>query len=247
MPSLFGPDLAALQADMARALLSGRYDGLAAAVQSGPITAEEALGVHRNTALHGLVNALRLDHPTVDALVGADFFDQAARAFIDAHPPTGAWLAGYGEAFADFLAGHGPAGELPYLADVARFDFALEQVGGAVSGLDGPALDLGAARLTLDGSLRLIALHYPAPAIRDAIREDEDRLADLDLRPCRHDLALWRLADGVGVRPIVPASAAFLAAVIAGQDPGDGLAEADLDALQSEVFAAPFVRLSLKT
>ena len=100
-------ELAALQARMAEALRSGRYASLAGAVRPGRIPAEEALAVHRNTALHGLINALRLSHPTVDALVGEDFFDQAARAFIEAQPPSSAWLTGYGEGFADFLQSYG--------------------------------------------------------------------------------------------------------------------------------------------
>lgn len=237
-------ELAALQAAMAEALASGRYDALAGHVRPGPIAPDEALAVHRNTALHGLINALRLGHPTVDALVGADFFDQAARAFVQAHPPASAWLTGYGEAFADFLEGYGPVRDLPYLPDAARLDFAIEAVGGRAEGLGGAALDLGEAMLTLDGSLRLVELDYPVAAIRDAIEQDEARLAALDMRPRRHALALWRRADGVGLRALSPTSAAFLQAVIEGRDPSEALAGADLGALQTEVFAAPFVRLS---
>jgi hypothetical protein len=241
------PDLASLQAETARALLSGRYDALSGWVQPGPITAEEALAVHRNTALHGLINALRLSHPTVDALVGEDFFDQAARAFVQAHPPASAWLTGYGEGFAAFLEGYEPVRDLPYLADVARFDFAIEAVGGHAAGLSGPVLDLGEAVLTLDASLSLVALDYPAGFIRDALNQDEDRLAELDMRPRPHVLALWRLPDGVGLRRLTPLSARVLEAMLAGEDPGDLLeGEVDLDALAAEVFAAPFARLSPK-
>lgn len=242
------PDLAELQSRMAAALLSGVYDTLAGDIQPGPIHAEEALGVHRGTVLHGLVNALRLSHPTVKALVGEDFFDQAARAFVLAEPPPGAWLTGYGEGFAAFLRGYDLAADLPYLADVARFDFAIEAVGGEAAGLPGAALDLGAAVLTLDASLRLVELDYPAASIRDAIAVDEERLAALDMRPRRHALALWRLEDGVGLRALQPLSAALVGAVLAGRDPGDLLGEdADLDALTADVFTAPFARVSLKT
>jgi hypothetical protein len=241
-----GRELAALQAEMAEALLSGVDGATADRIAPGPITAEEALAVHRNTALHGVVHALRLAHPTVDALIGEEFFGVAARDFVRAHPPTSAWLTGYGEGFAGFLETYAPLGELPYLADVARFDFAVEQIGGQAAGLDGAMLDLGAAVLTLDASLRLIALHYPAAAIRDAIADDE-RLAELDVGAHRQVLALWRLADGAGLRLLSPAAAAFLAAMLAGEDPAEGLAEADLDALKTDVFAAPFAHLSLKT
>jgi hypothetical protein len=239
-------ELAALQAAMAEALLSGRAEAVTPSIEPGPITTTEALAVHRNTAMHGLVNALRLSHPTVDALVGEDFFDQAARDFVQAFPPASAWLTGYGEGFADFLAGYAPVRELPYLADVARFDFAIEAVGGEALGLDGAALDLGQAVLILDGSLRLLDLDYPAAVIRDAI-DDEEALAALDMSPRRHGLALWRLYDGVGLRPLGAVSAAVLSALLAGEDPSEWLSQgADPDGLQAEVFTAPFVRLCLK-
>ena len=113
-------ELAALQAEMAQALLAGRFGEVEARLQPGLIQAEEALSVHRDTALGGLVNALNLSFPTVLALVGEDFFDQAALAFALQSPPSGAWLTGYGEGFAGFLETYEFAQDLPYLADVAR-------------------------------------------------------------------------------------------------------------------------------
>jgi hypothetical protein len=240
-------DLAALQDRLAQALLDGDLDAVAPAVRRGPILADEALSVHRNTALHGLVNALRLSHPTVDALVGEAFFDQAALAFARAHPPAGAWLTGYGAGFAAFLQTYGPAADLPYLADVARFDFAVEAVAGLACGVDGASVDLGEAVLTLDASLTLIPLDYPAAAIRDALDQDEDALGRIDMRPRRHGLAIWRLADGAGLRVLSPVSADVLAGLMQDGDleavVGD---ESDLTLLQTEVFAAPFVRIAAK-
>jgi hypothetical protein len=240
-------ELAALQAEMASALLAGRFDGVAARLRPGPIPIEEGLSVHARTALGGLANALRLSHPTVAALVGEAFFEQAARAFVRSAPPVSAWLTGYGEGFAGFLAAYAPAQGLPYLADVARFDFAVEAVAGAPQGQAGPALDLGEAVLTLDASLRLVELDYPADAIRDALAEDEERLAGLDMRPRRRALALWRLPDGAGLRRLSPISAALVRATLDGGDLSDFDApEADLAVLSTEVFRAPFARLSPK-
>jgi len=240
-------ELAALQAEMAQALLAGRFQAVEPRLQPGLIRAGEALSVHRDTALGGLVNALSLSFPTVLALVGEDFFDQAALAYVEQSPPSSAWLTGYGAGFADFLATYEFAEDLPYLADVARFDFAVEQVGLAAEGEDGRALDLGEAILTLDASLELVELDYPADAIRDAIREDEERLAQIDMRRRRRTLALWRLPDGVGLRPLSSAPAAFAKGALDGRDLSDVEApEEDLAALSAEVFSAPFARLSLK-
>lgn len=240
-------DLAALQAQMAQALFAGRFEAVEAQVQPGPILAGEALTVHRDTALGGLVHALRLSHPTVVALVGEDFFAQAARAFVERSPPSSAWLTGYGEGFSDFLAAYEWAVGLPYLADVARFDFAVDQVANAAHGEDGPALDLGEAVLTLDASLHLIELGYPVDAIRDALAENEERLAEIDMRRQRRTFALWRLPDGAGLRRLSPVPAGFVNAVLDGDASQFEAPEDELAALSAEVFSAPFARLSLKT
>ena len=240
------PDLAQLQTRMAEALFHGRCDGLSAQILPGPIAADEALGLHRNTALHGLVNALRLTYPTVDALVGAEFFDQAALAFAQAHPPASPWLTGYGSTFAAFLAAYAPADGLPYLPDAARLDAAIEAVAHQSLGCDGPAFDLGGVLLTLDASLRLVDLDHPAAALRDALDAGDDAaLAALDMAPRRHALALWRTPAGAALRPLSPLSAAFLDALLHGGDLEALLTGGDPAVLQTEVFAAPFARLAI--
>jgi hypothetical protein len=240
-------DLAGLQTRMAEGLLSGQYGGLEAEVLIGPIDAAEALGLHRNTALHGLINALRLSHPTVDGLVGEAFFDQAALAFAQEQPPAGVCLTGYGQGFAAFLRTYEFAAGLPYLADVARLDFALEAVAGQSVGQDGLELDLGQVLLTLDASLRIIALDYPAAAIRDAVEDDEDALGLIDMTCRRHALALWREPGGAALRPLGPFAAAFLEALLDGGDLEAVLSDGgDLAQLQSDIFAAPFARLATK-
>ena len=237
-------DLAGLQGAMAQGLLTGRYGPLEGRFLPGPVLPCEALAIHRNTALHGLVNALRLSCPTVDALVGEAFFDQAALAFIEDSPPATVWLTGYGCGFADFLASYEFAADLPYLADVARLDFAVEAVAGQALGQEGLQFDLGAARLTLDASVRTVALDYPALAIREALETDEAALAAIDITPRRHALALWRGADGARVRLLGPLPAAFLQALLDGGDIDSVLAGGgDVSALQSEIFAAPFARI----
>ena len=240
-------ELAALQAQIAEALLTGGFSELEGRLHPGLIGAADALSVHRDTAIGGLVNALKLSFPTVVALVGEDFFDQAALAFVLDAPPTRAWLTGYGEGFAAFIEAYEPARELPYLADVARFDFAVDQMAGSAAGEDGPSLDLGETVLTLDASLRLVDLDYPADAIRDALDEDEERLAQIDMRRRRRTLALWRLPDGVSLRPLSPVSAAFVTAMLDGDASGFEAPEEALAILSDELFSAPFARLALKT
>jgi Putative DNA-binding domain len=89
------------------------------------------LAVYRDTARTTLGNALALTYPAVLRLVGADFFAGAAQAYIDAQLPQGGCLNDYGSDFpatlAPFVARHAPAAPLDYLADVARFEWAVNR------------------------------------------------------------------------------------------------------------------------
>jgi hypothetical protein len=240
-------DLATWQTQMAEGLIAGCYGALADAVLIGPINAYAALDIHRANALGGLVKALRLSLPTVEILVGEAFFEQSALTFAQARPPTSPWLTRYGAEFPAFLADYEGARALPYLPDVARLDLAIEAVGQDALGRDGATLDLGSAVITLDASLRVLALAYPAVDIRDAVEADDEALAALDVTPRPQVVALWRSADGASLQSLSPLAAAFLCAVLTGGDIEAALSSGgDLADLQSDVFSAPFVRLTLK-
>src|SRR5476651_119238 len=86
---------------------------------------EARLAIHRHHIARSLANALAGTFPTVQALVGADFFRRIAGAFVARHPPTQPVLAEYGSDFAGFLAAEEAMHGLPYLADMARLDWAL--------------------------------------------------------------------------------------------------------------------------
>ena len=124
-----------------RASLVDRDDGAIAALLADGVTADR-LNIYRNTFVTGVTKALRLTYPAVHRLVGAEFFEGAAAIFIAQHPPQAAWLDEYGAEFADFVRDFEPAASLPYLADVARLEWAVSR---ALHAADEPPLDLQAA------------------------------------------------------------------------------------------------------
>lgn len=116
------------------------------------------------------VAALGNTFATVQALVGEDFFAAMARFYVDATPATSANLHALGADFPDFIAGFAPANDLPYLADVARLDWAcwlafLADDAEAVqpAALAGFAPDaLESLTLTLHPALQLVqSAHWP--------------------------------------------------------------------------------------
>jgi hypothetical protein len=83
--------------------------------------------VYRNNVAASLTDALATGFPVVERLVGRAFFRAMAGVFLRAHPPEDPRLQLWGGRFPGFLAGFGPAAQLPYLPDVARLELGLRQ------------------------------------------------------------------------------------------------------------------------
>jgi Putative DNA-binding domain len=112
--------LADYQDAFAQALLA--EDPRFAAPELAHLIAQPGFAVYRNTVLKGCIDALQANFPAVARLVGEEWFRAAAAVYARRELPTVPTLLSYGRTFPHFLAGFEPAGELPYLADIARVD-----------------------------------------------------------------------------------------------------------------------------
>jgi hypothetical protein len=131
--------LAALQARMSGALLAAAPAAqlLPEACFAGAQRGAVGLRVHRNTVLGALANALRLSHAAVDRLVGEAFFDRMAVGYARAAPPRAPQLDEYGEGFSAWIAGFPGTEALPYISELARFEWALSELGRRCVAADG--------------------------------------------------------------------------------------------------------------
>ena len=226
------PTLESLQAGMAAALLAADAAGQAMpeALFSGAHTGAVGLRVHRNTVLGALANALRLGFAAVDKLVGEAFFDRMAVEYARAMPPRAPQLDEYGSGFPAFIAGFPGTESLPFLRELAQFEWQFAELARcrAAPESSGPSLQLeGSVRLHFTAPLRLHASRYPVEQLRAAILADNaPALAGIDLSPGDYQYALWRTDDGVNVRSLSAASARFLAAVYERADGAAALAAA---------------------
>ncbi len=228
------PTLAEWQRDLAAHALHG--DAAAAArlrptLAAGPVPAEEALEIHASTVHHALYSALRQRVPTVEALVGEDFLRELVRDFARQHPPHQPQLARWGKQLPVFVATHAGCAMLPYLAAVAAFDLALDEVALAPPGqwLRPQPLVAGLTIQRLH-SLRVLATTYATDRLRDAVAAardgDESALSGVSLEPGAYHYALWCAADAqVHCRAVSAGLAAFLAKLL-----GEVAANADADA-----------------
>ncbi|WP_297513369.1 DNA-binding domain-containing protein [uncultured Caulobacter sp.] len=251
------PELLEFQ-DAFVAALAGAPDALSPWLAPG--AGEAGLSVYRNTIAKGCVDALAANFPTVQSMVGEDWFRAAAALFAREAPPTDAALLDYGEHFPAWLDRFPPAREMPYLAGIAHLDrlwtetlFAAEAPALSASALEGLAPEaLAASRLALHPSVRFAAFDAGVPGLWLEARAGRE---DLDLTEAPEALLLVRRDGRVLSRVASPAETEFLRACRAGQtlaEAAQRAAAVDPDVPLAHLFAAliadgAFSGLSLET
>lgn len=218
---------AEVEGDFARAVLDTDADVPAPLVarlggaKSGKTLARR-FGVYRNNVYASLIDALAGRFPVTARLVGDAFFRAMARVYVEKDPPRSAVLIRYGASFAGFVAGFPPAGAVPYLADVARLEWAWHVAYHApdaaplsFAALTEVAPSAGDATLVLHPSLAVVRASYPVVTIwQIASTEGEDEPARLPADG--EDALVVRPKLDVEVRRLPEGGAAFVRALQGG-------------------------------
>jgi hypothetical protein len=113
--------------------------------------------IYRNNVFASLIEALADNFPVVQALVGTEFFGAMARQYLDGQMPRSPVLARWGGDFPDFIGRFAPAASVPYLADVARLEWARQE---AFHAADAPVLAPEAIARALDVPERVPNLRW---------------------------------------------------------------------------------------
>jgi hypothetical protein len=184
--------------------------------------------------------ALAAAFPTVAQLIGAESFAGLARAFWHADAPVHGDVAQWGDGLPAFIAAAAQLTEEPYLADVARLDWAVHKCeaaadhNGPATGLERLA-DTEPAQLHLriaPGTCVLVSPH-PVVTLWQAHRSSaEDRFV-----PVRAAFAsgmgehalVWRSGFKAQVSALADADARFTQAVLAGRSVDEALQTAGTD------------------
>ena len=204
--------------------------------------ASDRIAIYRRTILANYRKALAASYPVVKRLTDASFFVAAVDAFVQEHPSQSGDLNVYGADFGDFLARYAPASALPYLPDVARLEWAIDE---AQRATDAPCVPetvpaalavvkperLPSLRVELDPSCRLLASPYPILRIWQINQpgyQGDDRVM---LDEGADALLVRRGPDGVSIERIAPGTSAWLAALQRGATLGASIEAAqDADA-----------------
>jgi hypothetical protein len=244
------PTLPELQMQLRRAVLGGDTAEIVAAIHGDGLDPAARVGIYRNHAFATLGASLQSTFPVVCRLVDDRFFAYAAHEYLREHPPHSRCLVEYGTGFADFLTDFEPCEALPYLADVARFEWALN-IAATVREVTPLSLEALAAvpaeqaaylALRLQPSLTYLTSPWPIDAIWQANQQSE--VPTVDLASGGISLEVRRSGAAAAWRRLDPASFAFrtaladgfvLAAAMAGATPQDPAF--DLAAAVQDVFA----------
>jgi len=194
-------------------------------IKSNGLSVEQRLTIYRNNNRLGLTEALRDVYPVVNCLVGEDFFNWLAAAYIKSYPPQSACLLTYGGHFAALIADFDAARGLPYLTDVAAMEWLWHE---AYHEADAKPLPLAAlaalepeqyGRLAfrLHPSARLITSDYPIEHIWESNQPDYQGQERIDLRAGGCCLLMYRPQRQVEVHYLAEAEYQFLSLLGSGK------------------------------
>jgi len=127
------PGLAEIQSRFRDAVVVGSGIEKIAPWLTGACDPQKRLTVHRRNYQTSLVDALLVKFPATGWLIGTPLLTEAARHFIQEHPPEAACIAEYGAAFPDFLAQFPRAEHLLYLREFAQLEWSIGQVSIAIA------------------------------------------------------------------------------------------------------------------
>ena len=242
------PSLRELQQGFASAMFAAEGAAPAFAI-AGPAVATERIAIYRTAMFANYRKALGATYAVVQRLVGAAFFHAAVDEFVRACASTSGDLNVYGDEFADFLATYPHARDLPYLPDVARLEWAIDEAQRAADTARAPAAVLAALaavrperltslRLRLDPSCRLVASAFPILRVWQVNQPDHEGDERVDLDAGADALLVRREASDVSLSQLAPGEHAFLAALAAGAALGAALDAAQTADAQFDLGAA---------
>lgn len=212
-----------IETSLASAVLTGELSGVAGYVADCDLGGERRLQIYRNHFTIALTECLAAIFPVLKALTGETFFNQCARAFATAYPPSSPVLFEYGEAFPRFLFEATRSADYAYFADIGSFEWAINHAYHADDVAAFNAADLlGVPEDRRDDltfafhpSSRMFASHFPILDIWRVHQNGADGRT-IDLAGGGASLLVWRNGIDVIWRHLTEPEAVFVAALLDG-------------------------------
>ena len=215
------PCLSELQRAFGDALAGGDGSPLVPWIAARGIDPAARLRIYRHANLAIHVEALMTSFPAVVRLLGEDCFDGLATRHAAWVGSRSGNLQEYGADFPGFLAAQPELATLAWVAEVARLEWLRQEAALAASGAaaDPVALVRALAEahdpfVRLQPHLRVCSASVPALGLWRYAMDLGPAIAQ-DGSP--EHVWLWRTGDGIAMRAVEPALAAFTRALLAGE------------------------------
>jgi len=141
----------------------------------GGASIHDRLSVYLNNYEQSLVKAVMSVYELISALTGDEFAQKIAASYVRDHKPASGNMNIYGHDYADFIKNYEGARDVPYLADIARMEWALHSAYYAadeqpmeiawLQTMDEEAL--GDLKLELCADVHIVKSEYPVFDIRE--------------------------------------------------------------------------------
>lgn len=197
----------------------------------GTLSIQGALDVYRAGYYARLTEALGATFEAVWWVLGDELFFEACRRYIASHPSHFYSLSDYGDAFPDFLAASGYSEDLPFLAELAGFEWRFKDLfharedAGSASKVDLASLARGAdGVLELAASCLLVRTRDAVHAIWRLRRTPQGDCTLPDWRHAEH-LFLYKRDHDVVISELDAAQFETLEGIQAGRRLGEVLGE----------------------
>jgi len=228
------PSLHDLQQRFADAILAPEDEEAADWIAGPSARALDRLAIYRRMVFSNYRKALSASYPVVKRLTGASSFQAASDAFAQARPSRSGDLNLYGADFGEFLASYAKAVELPYLPDVARLEWAIDE---AQRARDAPSVPesvlaaltsapperLPSLHFELDPSCRFLASPYPILRIWQTNQPDFTGNDRVSIDEGGDALLVRRGTAGVSIERLPTGAHAWLSALERGAALGESI------------------------
>jgi len=215
-------------------------------IDNSPLPAKQLLRIYHNNIFITMTEALQTHFAVCHKLVGDEYFAMLARQYAKQHTPAFASLHRFGEHFSDFLRQHPIALQLPYLADVAVLEWAVQE---CYHSRDNQPFDFaGLARIDsqkypgliflLNPSARLLVSDYPVLTIWQFHQDGYGGNDTIDIDNSSEHILVQRHGLQIEFIRVNPPAFAFLRAMAQGL-PFAHVCEAAVnidDAFQADAF-----------
>lgn len=208
--------------------LHGYSAQLSSLIAASELAPQARISIYANNAREGFLTALAATFPVIERLAGHDWFRQTGREYMRQHPSRSGNLHFVGERFAAFLDETLRGTDYSYFADVARLEWAYQEV---LVAADHPSFDIsalsdvspddyGSLVFRVHPAVRLVESRYPVLAIWKANQPGAaETSVSLDADAAR--ILVIRRDDHVELRELSAAEFTLLAAFMRGATLGE--------------------------